>query len=144
MMHVFAGLVVWTLYGYLGHRFWHVLMARGIHWRIYRKEELHHAHYDPPPHPDERYESWPIDVWMMTLALTVGYGFAVGLRGGCLFGLGAFAGMFVDDQIHRLHHSGLLHWEWFDRRHTLHHERHDCNFSFVTGALWDRILGTQR
>lgn len=140
--HSCLGLFVWSLYHYTGHRVWHWWMSRGYEGGVLRKEVQHHDHYDAHMDPDEAHLSFPWDLWVLTGVLVIGYAVWFGLRPGLAFGLGAFGGMTVDDQLHRQMHRGTLGWGWFVRWHADHHRTHVTNYAMATGAIWDRLFGT--
>lgn len=143
-LHTLYGLLAWSLYHYIGHRVWHVHMHRGHRNALLEQEIMHHVHYDEPAHPDEAHIAFPWSLWALTGAMVAGYMGLFGLTVGLAFGLGAFGGMTLDDQLHRQMHRGTLGWGWFVQWHRDHHRTHATNFAMATGAIWDVVFGTHK
>ncbi len=136
------GLVSWSLYHYVGHRVWHVHMHHGHRNALLEQEIKHHIYYDEPAHPNEKHIAFPWTLWALTGAMVTVFALFAGWVNGAWFGLGAFGGMVVDDQMHRAMHRKTLQWPWFVRWHQAHHRTHAGNFAMVTGAVWDVLFCT--
>lgn len=143
-MRVLLGVLVWSAYHYVGHRIWHAWMRRGVRGGPIAKEAQHHDCYDAPAHPDEAHIGFPWELWACTGALGLLIVFGWGALTGLLVTIGMYAGMAVDDQLHRRMHRGTLRWPWFVRWHTRHHATHDGNYAMATGVIWDWLGGTAR
>jgi sterol desaturase/sphingolipid hydroxylase (fatty acid hydroxylase superfamily) len=66
----------------------------------------------------------------------------------CLpFAVGLYGSMIMDHRLHILFHKrerlgGVL--GWFQKMHLIHHSTHNSNYFFVSGLIWDVLLGTAR
>jgi hypothetical protein len=95
--------------------------------------------------PRELFISFPfIAIAPIGLLFAAGYGWLCGW-GHCLpFGLAIYTCMIVDPRLHiAFHKSPALGGPlgWLQRTHLIHHRTHRYNYFFVTGLIWDVLLG---
>ncbi len=151
---LFAGWCVWSLSHNLGHRWWHDEMRNGKQTFYAHGEREHHRIYDRhgersfqlAEDPNELFISFPLPVIaLFGLLFVAGYAWLRGTDPALVFALGLYASMILDHQLHRLFHlrpglGGIL--GWFQQMHLTHHATHNRNYFFVSGLVWDLLLGT--
>ena len=149
-----SGWCFWSLAHNLGHRWWHEEMKRGMETFYAHGERQHHAVYDRHGatefqrslDPKELFISFPLPVVApVGLLFVAGFGYVRGWIHALPFALALYTFMILDHQLHILFHKraklgGLL--GWFQSMHLVHHATHDRNYFFVSGLLWDVLLGT--
>jgi len=154
LLDVGAGWCTWSLAHNLGHRWWHNDMRKGRqtfyahgerqHHRIYDRDGDHGFHHDEDPR--ELFISFPFFVvGPVALLFVWAYASLMGWSRAIPFGAGLYFFMLLDHRLHILFHRtanlpGVL--GWFQQMHRIHHQTHTRNFFFVSGLVWDLILGT--
>jgi hypothetical protein len=153
-LDVCAGWATWSLAHNLGHRWWHNDMKRGVeafyahgerqHHRIYDREG--DAAYQHAEDPRELFISFPfLVVGPVALVFVAAYGWLRGWSHALPYAAGLYFFMLLDHRLHILFHRshklpGIL--GWFQDMHRIHHATHAKNFFFVSGLIWDVLLGT--
>jgi hypothetical protein len=154
LIDVAAGWCAWSLGHNLGHRWWHEEMRRGMETFYAHGERQHHVVYDRHAEtelqrsldPNEDFISFPLLIVAPAgLLFVAGFGYLRGWIHALPFALGLYFFMVLDHQIHIVFHkkeklSGVL--GWFQRLHLVHHATHNRNFFFMSGIVWDLLLGT--
>ena len=119
-------------------------------------EREHHRVYDPhgafdwqqAEDPRELFISFPLfAIAPIGLLFVAAYGWLRGWQHCLSFALAMYASMIVDHRIHIVfHRSSQLPGPlgWLQRMHMVHHRTHRHNYFFVTGLIWDVLLGTAR
>lgn len=149
---IVAGWCVWSLAHNLGHRWWHVDMRAGKKTFYAHGESEHHRLYDADYHahrdedPLELFISFPYKYIAPAALLIVA---AVGAVFGWAHALGFFLGfhgsMSLDHFSHVAFHKRDRLPGFFGRLqdlHRIHHTTHRNNYFFVSGYVWDLLLGT--
>jgi hypothetical protein len=153
---LFCGWAVWSLSHNLGHRWWHIEMRQGKETPYAHGERQHHRVYDSlgatewqhAEDPKELFISFPLfAIAPIGLLFVAAYGWLRGWAHCPAFALAMYASMVADHQLHILFHKaprlpGPL--GWLQKMHLIHHNTHRHNFFFVTGLIWDVLLGTAR
>jgi hypothetical protein len=153
---LFCGWAVWSLSHNLGHRWWHIEMRHGKETPYAHGERQHHRVYDSlgatewqhAEDPKELFISFPLfAIAPIGLLFVAAYGWLRGWAHCPAFALAMYASMVADHQLHILFHKaprlpGPL--GWLQKMHLIHHNTHRHNFFFVTGLIWDVLLGTAR
>jgi hypothetical protein len=154
VLDVLYGWITWSLSHNLGHRWWHVEMKMGKQTFYAHGEREHHRVYDNhadsirhhAEDPKELFISFPFPiVAALAIVLVAGFGWMRGWSHAIPFAAGMYGFMFLDHQLHILFHRGEMLagvLGWFQRMHMVHHETHTRNFFFVSGVIWDALLGT--
>jgi hypothetical protein len=160
LLSVFAdflcGWAVWSLSHNLGHRWWHIEMRLGKKTPYAHGEREHHRVYDPhgarawqhAEDPRELFISFPLTaIAPIGLLFVAAYGWIRGWPHALPFAVALYTCMVADHQLHIVFHKsaalpGAL--GWFQQMHLIHHRTHRYNYFFVTGLLWDLLLGTAR
>ena len=151
-----AGWCVWSLSHNLGHRWWHDEMRKDKQTFYAHGEREHHRVYDKHGRDDFRHREDPNELFIsfpLLLVAPVGLLFVAAygmLRGWshCLpFAIWMYSCMVIDHQLHILFHKaarlrGIL--GWLQEMHLIHHSTHRYNYFFVSGLIWDLLLGTAR
>jgi len=154
LFDVTAGWCTWSLAHNLGHRWWHNDMRRGRQTFYAHGERQHHRIYDQHGNrgfqlgedPGELFISFPFFVVApVALAFVAVYGYLRGWPDAFPYAAGLYFFMLLDHRLHILFHRaaklpGLL--GWFQQMHLVHHQTHNSNFFFVSGLVWDLLLGT--
>ena len=149
-----AGWCAWSLGHNLGHRWWHDEMRKGTKTFYSHGEREHHRIYDShgqrafhiDEDPAESFISFPLFlVAPVGLLLVALYGWLRGWPHSWPFAAALYFSMVIDHQLHILFHkkarlNGVL--GWFQRMHLTHHALHNRNFFFVSGLIWDVLMGT--
>jgi sterol desaturase/sphingolipid hydroxylase (fatty acid hydroxylase superfamily) len=127
-----AGVLFWTLYEYLLHRF--------VLHRLWLFRAVHAAHHDQQKdyigtHP------------ALTIAIYAALWILLGVGNASAAMVGFSAGYVAYSALHTLFHYARIRpgsrlWR-AKRRHALHHWLDDVNYG-VSTALWDRAFGTYR
>jgi hypothetical protein len=153
-LDLLCGWCTWSLGQNIGHRWWHHDMKQGAETYYAHGERQHHRVYDPhgqraqqmAEDPQELFISFPLHVVAaMGLPLVAAFGWLRGWPHAMPFAGALYACMALDHQLHILFHkrqrlAGPL--GWFQNMHKIHHATHTRNFFFVTGLVWDCLLGT--
>jgi sterol desaturase/sphingolipid hydroxylase (fatty acid hydroxylase superfamily) len=119
-------------------------------------EREHHRVYDSHgarawqsvEDPKELFISFPLfAIAPIGLVFVAAYGWLRGWDHCPAFAAAMYACMVTDHQLHILFHKspelpGVL--GRLQRMHLIHHGTHRYNFFFVTGLVWDVLLGTAR
>jgi hypothetical protein len=151
---VFAGWCTWSLAHNLGHRWWHNDMKRGLKTFYAHGERQHHAIYDRPgaraeqiaEDPRELFISFPFFVVApVALMFVAAWGSLRGWTHAWPYSAGLYFFMLLDHRLHVLFHRvdqlpGIL--GRLQQMHRIHHATHTRNFFFVSGLIWDVLLGT--
>lgn len=149
-----AGWLVWSLGHNLGHRWWHNDMRKGKQTFYAHGERQHHVIYDDhgafaqqaAVDPKELFISFPLPfVGAVGLLFVALYGWALGWGHCWGFSVSLLGFMTLDHQLHIQFHKRERMTGWmgrFQRMHMVHHATHDRNFFFVSGVVWDYLLGT--
>lgn len=149
-----AGWVVWSLGHNLGHRWWHDEMRKGKQTFYAHGERQHHVIYDEHGafaqqavvDPKELFISFPLPfVGSVGLLFVALYGWLRGWEHSWGFGVGLLGFMILDHQLHILFHKKEEMGGWlgrFQKMHQVHHATHNRNYFFVSGWVWDYLLGT--
>jgi len=149
-----AGWCTWSLAHNLGHRWWHNDMERGRKTFYAHGEREHHRIYDRhgdaelhlAEDPSELFISFPFAVVSpVALVFVATFGWLRGWPHALPFGGGLYFFMLLDHRLHILfHRSAALPGAlgWLQQMHLIHHRTHNRNFFFVSGLVWDVLLGT--
>ena len=151
---LFAGWCVWSLAHNLGHRWWHDEMRHGKQTFYARGEREHHRMYDAHGARDLQIAEDPLELfisfpfWLVAAVglLFVGaYGFIRGGIHAIPFMISMYGSMIADHRLHILFHKipklgGIL--GRFQQMHLIHHTTHRNNYCFVSGFVWDLLLGS--
>jgi hypothetical protein len=156
LLDVALGWAAWSLVHNLGHRWWHHDMRRGVQTFYAHGEREHHRIYDhhgavasqAQEDPRELFISFPfVVVAPAALSLVAAFGYVADWARAVPFAAGLYASMIIDHRLHILFHRPAPLPAWLERlraMHMIHHATHDRNFFFVTGYVWDWMLGTAR
>ena len=142
MIHLLFGLFAWSILEYIVHRFWHVLIRNNFNNKLLIREIQHHEYYDGIKDVDERYKSWPLEVWLSVIGISIFYASVIGWGSGIYFIIGSMIGISIDDYLHRKMHDGNLNWKFFNNWHKNHHKTHKHNFGMPLSIIWDYIFKT--
>jgi hypothetical protein len=151
-----CGWGVWSLAHNLGHRWWHLEMRQGKKTPYAHGEREHHRVYDShgagawqhAEDPRELFISFPLfAIAPIGLLFVAGFGWLRGWDHCVPFAIAMYASMVADHRLHILFHkapqlSGAL--GRLQQMHMIHHGTHRHNYFFVTGLVWDVLLGTAR
>ena len=146
----------WSLAHNLGHRWWHAEMRHGKQTPYAHGEREHHRVYDVhgatawqhAEDPKELFISFPlIAIAPIGLLFVAAYGWLRGWEHCWAFAAAQYLFMVADHQLHILFHKspqlpGAL--GRLQTMHLIHHTTHQHNFFFVSGLVWDLLLGTAR
>ena len=140
---VALGLLIWSLFEYVMHRF---VFHWGTRWKVARAVVfvLHGNHHAIP---DDAGRSLMPPIISVPIASAVWASFVLlfGPIGSLLF-LGFIAGYVAYDGIHHACHHFSMRGSVFRalRRHHLrhHHAKEEGNFA-ITAIFWDRVFGTR-
>jgi sterol desaturase/sphingolipid hydroxylase (fatty acid hydroxylase superfamily) len=137
-----AGLLVWSLFEYVMHRFlFHLEMRSGIGQHVIFV--MHGNHHVEPGDPDRNMMPpiisvpWSAAIWGVMLL-------ALGEKGSWLF-LGFAMGYVIYDSVHYACHQLPMRGALLGRlrkHHIRHHyAKRDGNYA-ITAIFWDRVFGT--
>jgi len=154
LLDVLAGWCTWSLAHNLGHRWWHNDMKAGRQTFYAHGEREHHRIYDrhgdtgfhTDQDPRELFISFPFAVvGPVALLFVAAYGYLCGWQDAVPYAAGLYVFMLLDHRLHILFHRtpslpGVF--GWLQRMHMVHHQTHTRNFFFVSGLVWDVLLGT--
>ena len=154
LLHLSAGWCTWSLAHNLGHRWWHHDMKAGRQTFYAHGEREHHRVYDDPTDreyhkaedPRELFISFPfIVVAPIALVFVAAYGWLAGWAHAPAYAAGLYLFMLLDHRLHILFHRTAALPGFLGRlqeMHRIHHQTHARNFFFVSGYIWDVLLGT--
>jgi hypothetical protein len=151
-----SGWATWSLSHNLGHRWWHTEMRNGKQTAYAHGEREHHRLYDAAgiadwqiaEDPRELFISFPLAaIAPIGLLFVAGYGWLRGWEHCLPFAAAMYTCMVADHRLHILFHKspplgGML--GRLQQMHLVHHQTHRYNYFFVTGWIWDVLLGTAR
>jgi sterol desaturase/sphingolipid hydroxylase (fatty acid hydroxylase superfamily) len=139
MTFVLLGWLVWSLSHYITHRTMHYGISKGWRKGPIDGEYMHHDRHDANQSFDTVFASFPLEG-----ALVIGVLPLYWMPAGWCWGVCVSA--VIDDLTHRMYHYRRLPipLRWFRGLHGIHHRDHDRNYAFVTGIVWDMLLGTFR
>ena len=154
LIDIAAGWCTWSLAHNLGHRWWHNDMDQGRQTFYAHGERQHHRIYDRhgdrtfqlDEDPRELFISFPFAVvGPVALTFVALFGYLRGWSDALPYAAGLYFFMLLDHRLHILFHRtaalpGLL--GRFQQMHKIHHQTHNRNFFFVSGVVWDLLLGT--
>lgn len=140
---VLGGLLIWSLFEYIMHRFlFHLKPASAFgQWLIFLVHGNHHAV------PVDRHRNLMPPIVSCVISAAV-WGLCVLLvgRAGTLLFLGFSIGYVSYDGVHYACHQFPMRWPVLRqlRRHHLrhHHARQEGNYA-ITAIFWDRVFGTE-
>lgn len=127
-----AGILAWTLYEYLIHRF--------VTHKLWVFKVVHDIHHD---HQREFIGTPPV----MTLTIYAVLWWFLGIGNSSAFMVGFSAGYVWYSTLHTLfHYARIEHGSWLfglKRHHALHHAFYNVNYG-VSTSLWDRVFRTMK